>query len=141
MRAEDGKRVKVQFVGRLEDGAVFAERTAEKPLEFTLGEEPIIPGFVEAVRGMKPGQSKTVEVPPEKGFGKYDPDKLIEFGRGKFAKREPISQGMEVAVEDPVGKTHIARIDSFTDQSVKLDLNHPLAGQPLKFEIRLQDVV
>jgi len=141
MRAENGKRVKVQFVGRLEDGAVFAEGTAEKPLEFTLGVGAIIPGFVEAVRGMTPGQRKTVEVPPEKGFGNYDPNMLIDFRRDKFAQREPISQGMEVTVEDPVGNSHTGRVDSFTDQSVKLDLNHPLAGQPLKFEIRLQEVV
>jgi len=141
MRAEDGKRVKVQFVGRLEDGTVFGQGTAEKPLEFTLGEEAIIPGFVEAVRGMEPGQSKTVEVPPEKAFGKYDPDKLIQFKRGRFAKREPISEGMEVPVKDSAGNEHIGRIDSFTDESVKLDLNHPLAGRPLKFEIRLQEIV
>jgi len=141
MRAENGKRVKVQFVGRLEDGTVFGEGTAEKPLEFTLGKEAVIPGFAEAVRGMEPGQSKTVELPPEKGFGKYDPDKLILFKRRQFATREPISQGMEVPVKDTAGNEHLGRVDSFTDESVKLDLNHPLAGRPLKFEICLQEVV
>ena len=140
MRAESGKRVKVQFVGQLEDGTVFIQTPSEKPLEFTLGNEGIIPGFTEALYGMEPGQSKSVQVPPEKGFGKYDPDKLINVKRNQFATREPISSGMEVVVEDVAGQKFTGRVDSYTDESVTLDMNHPLAGQPLKFDIRVQEV-
>jgi len=140
MKVVNGNRVKVQFVGRLDDGTIFGECTVEKPLEFTLGEEAIIPGFVEAVQGMEPGQSKSVQVPPEKGFGVYDPDKKIAFKRERFTQREPISQGMEVAVKDTAGNEHLGRVDSVTDESVKLDMNHPLAGQQLKFDIRLLEV-
>lgn len=140
MRAENGNRVKVQFVGRLDNGTVFGETSAEKPLEFTLGQDEVIPGFVEAVRGMEPGQSKTVQVPPEKGFGQYDPEKLIQFNRGHFAKREPIIQGMEVVLKDKAGREHVGRVGSFSDESVTLDLNHPLAGQKLQFDIHLQAV-
>ena len=140
MRAENGNRVKVQFVGRLGDGTVFGEAPAEKPLEFTLGKDGIIPGFVEAVQGMEPGQKKPVQVPPEKGFGEYSSDRLLQFQRSQFAKREPLSEGMELVVEDTTGREYAGRIDSFTDESVTLDMNHPLAGQPLEFEIRLQEV-
>jgi len=89
---------------------------------------------------MEPGQSKTVQVPPEKGFGQYDPKKLIQFNRRQFAGREPLSQGMEVLVKDTAGNDHVGRVESFTKESVKLDLNHPLAGQRLEFKIRLQEV-
>jgi peptidylprolyl isomerase len=140
MRAENGKRVKVQFTGRLEDGTVFLETTAEKPLEFTLGQEGIISGFVEAVNGMEPGQEKTVHVSPEKGFGKYDVDKLVSFKRGEFAESDPIKRGAEVLVKDVNGREYAGRIDSFTDESITLDMNHPLAGKELEFDIRLQEV-
>ena len=140
MKAENGKRVKVQFVGRLEDGKVFSKTPEEKPLEFTLGKDNLIPGFVDAVRGMETGQSKTVQVPPEKGFGTFDPDKLVQFHRRKFSANEPITSGMEVMVEDTGGAEHVGRVDSFTDEYVTLDLNHPLAGQGLKFDIQLQEV-
>ena len=140
MRAENGNRVKVQFVGKLEDGSIFGRAPEEKPLEFTLGRDNIIPGFVEAVRGMEPGQSKKIQVPAEKGFGKYDPEKLVRFSRERFTQREPISQGMEVVVKDNSGREHMGRVDSYTDESVTLDMNHPLAGQELQFEIRLQAV-
>ena len=140
MRAGNGHRVKVQFIGKLENGTVFSESPAEKPLEFTLGKEEIIPGFVEAVQGMEVGQKKTVQLPPDKAFGDYDPDKLVRFKRGQFATREPIVQGMEVAVKDVTGREFIGRVESFSDESVTLDMNHPLAGKRLEFEIRLQEV-
>ena len=140
MKAEKGKRVKVQFVGRLDDGTVFGESPATKPLEFVLGKEPLIPGFVEAVMGMEPGEAKHVEVEPEDGFGQYDPDKLINFKRETLAKNEPIIAGMKIAVEDTAGHQFTGRVDSFTDQSVTLDLNHPLAGEHLKFDIQVQAV-
>lgn len=140
MKAENGNKVKVQFVGRLEDGTVFGESPAGKPLEFTLGKDQIIPGFVEAVRGMEPGEEKRVEVDPEDGFGQYDPHKLINLKREMLAKNEPIEAGMKIAVEDTAGHQFVGRVNSFSDQSVTLDLNHPLAGERLKFEIQLQAV-
>jgi peptidylprolyl isomerase len=140
MRAENGNRVKVQFVGRLEDGTVFGESPLEKPLEFTLGKDQIIPGFVEAVRGMEPGQKKTVQVEPEDGFGTYDPEKLIQFQRSQFAKREPISRGMKIEVKDATGHQFVGQVNTITESSVTLDLNHPLAGQKLEFDIQLQEV-
>ena len=140
MKAEQGKRVKVQFVGRLEDGTVFGESPAEKPLEFTVGKDQLIPGFVQAVCGMEPGQKKSVQVEPEDGFGTYDPGKLLNLKREQLAKREPIQAGMKIALEDTAGHQFVGRVDSFTDQSVTLDLNHPLAGERLQFEIQLQAV-
>lgn len=140
MRAENGKQVKVQFVGRLGDGTVFGEAPADRPLQFTLGREKIIPGFAEAVQGMEPGEGKTVQVPPEKGFGNYDPDKLISFKREQFKDAASLKQGAEVVVKDNTGQEFVGRVDSFTNEAVTLDMNHPLAGQQLNFEIRLQEV-
>jgi peptidylprolyl isomerase len=140
MRAENGKRVKVQFVGKLEDGTVFGESPATKPLEFTLGKEHLIPGFVEAVVGMEPGEKKTVQVQPEDGFGTYDPEKLIQFQRTQFAAREPIARGMKIEVKDTAGHEFVGHVNSVTDKAVTLDLNHPLAGQKLEFDIQLQEV-
>ena len=77
----------------------------------------------------------------EEAFGTCDPKKLLHFNRSKFAKSEPISQGMTVGLEDATGKEFVGRVDSFTDTDVTLDLNHPLAGQRLKFDIQLQEVI
>lgn len=140
MKVENGKKVKVQFVGRLEDGTVFGESPVEKPLEFTVGKDQLIPGFVQAVCGMEPGEKKSVQVEPEDGFGSYDPGKLVNFKREQLARNEPITAGMEIALEDVAGHQFVGRVSSFTDQAVTLDLNHPLAGERLKFDIQLQEV-
>ena len=140
MRAENGKHVKVQFVGRLEDGTVFGESSLEKPLEFTLGKEQLIPGFVEAVVGMEPGEKKSVKVPPEDGFGDYDPQKKVEFERSRFSQMEPLSTGMKVGLADANGKEFVGRVETCNDLTVTVDLNHPLAGQPLQFDIQVQEV-
>ena len=140
MRAEKGKRVKVQFVGRLEDGTVFSEAPAEKPLDFVLGNEGVIPGFVEALCGMEPGEKKTVHVEPDQGFGQHDPEKLVNLKRSQLAGREPLTPGTKLVVQDAAGREHVGRVNSLTDESVTLDMNHPLAGKPLEFEISLQEV-
>jgi len=140
MQAKDGKKVKVQFIGRLDDGRVFSQTTADHPLEFTLGQTNLIAGFVEAIRGMEAGERKSVEVPAGNAFGEYDPGKLMSFKRTQFAKREPVKAGMEVPLEDVNGQKFTARVDSFSEESVTLDLNHPLAGKALKFDIELQEV-
>lgn len=140
MKAQNGNRVKVQFVGRLEDGTVFGESAPERPLEFTLGQDHLIAGFEEALQGMEPGQEKNFEVPPEKGFGSYDPRKKLDFERNRFAEIEPLKTGMKVDLQDSNGREVIARVESISPNSVTLDLNHPLAGQPLKFSVLLQEV-
>ena len=141
MAAENGNRVKVQFVGKLKDGTVFGKSAPERPLEFTLGKDGLIQGFDEAVCGMEPGQEKTIEIPPEKGFGQYDPEKLLQLDRGRLAEREPLSTGMKVGVKDAQGNEFVGRVNVLTNSSVTLDLNHPLAGQSLQFDIRLQEIV
>ena len=140
MRAENGKRVKVQFVGRLDDGTIFGETSAQKPLEFTLGQEQIIPGFEKAVDGMEPGQKKTVQLTPELAFGNYDRERVIRFKRSQFTQSEPISPGMKMKVEDTTGREFVGSVEALTDTSVTLDLNHPLAGKKLQFDIQVQEV-
>ena len=80
-------------------------------------------------------------VPPEKGFGEYDPGKKLNFERDRFAQIEPLKTGMKVDLQDSTGREVIGRIDSISPSGVILDLNHPLAGQALKFSILLQEVV
>ena len=67
--ANDGEVVRVHYTGTLEDGTVFDTSREQEPLEFTLGEGEIIPGFEEAVKGMQVGQVKTVTIPPDKAYG------------------------------------------------------------------------
>jgi peptidylprolyl isomerase len=139
-QAKPGNRVKVEFVGTLPDGTVFGQATASKPLEFTLGKGEIISGFEEAVVGMKPGQAKTTDIPAEKAFGPKDEKKTVAIGRDRFPADFEPEVGKKIGVRQPGGDTIPATVQEITDDAVQVDLNHPLAGQPLRFDIRLLEV-
>ena len=68
-QAKHGDTVKVHYRGKLHNGSVFDASFGREPLEFTIGEGEVIPGLEDAVLGMHPGDSKTTELPAEKGFG------------------------------------------------------------------------
>jgi peptidylprolyl isomerase len=140
IQARPGHRVKVEFVGTLPDGTVFGQATASQPLEFTLGQGEIISGFEEAVVGMKPGQAITTTIPAEKAFGSRDGNKTVAIRRDRFPEDFEPEVGRKVGVRDPGGNTIPATVQEIGDESIVVDLNHPLAGQNLHFDIRLIDV-
>lgn len=138
--AKPGNRVKVEFVGKLPDGTVFGQATATQPLEFTLGKGEIISGFEEAVVGMKPGQAVTTDIPAEKAFGPKDEKKTVAIGRDRFPTDFEPEIGKKIGVRQPGGDTVPATVQEITEDAVRVDLNHPLAGQNLHFDIRLLEV-
>lgn len=140
MRAEKGNKVKVTYVGHLEDGTVFAEAPANAPFEFVLGQGDIIQGFEEAVEGMAPGEEKTVQVPAERAFGPREEARVIPIRRDQFPTETELVVGARVLVTDPSGTRFPARVEAFDDTTVTLDLNHPLAGRALEFRLQLLEV-
>jgi peptidylprolyl isomerase len=139
-QARPGSRVKVEFVGTLPDGTVFGQATATQPLEFTLGKGEIIAGFEEAVVGMEPGQAKTADIPAEKAFGLKDEKKSVAIARDRFPAEVEPEVGKKIGVRQPGGDPIPATVQEVTDRAVRVDLNHPLAGQDLHFDIRLIEV-
>ena len=84
--AKQGDTVRIHYRGKLQDGSVFDETFDLEPLRFTIGGGEVISGFEEAVVGMKPGDSKTTELPVEKAFGPYLEERVIEVPKNKFAR-------------------------------------------------------
>lgn len=145
MNHETGKTrdtVRVHYRGRLQDGSVFDETFDGQPLRFTIGEGQVIPGFEEAVVGMKPGDSKTTELPVEKAFGPYLEERVIEVPKNKFARwdQQP-TVGERVPIPQPDGPAIDVIVTEVTESKVTVDFNHPFAGQDLTIDIKLLDIV
>jgi FKBP-type peptidyl-prolyl cis-trans isomerase 2 len=140
-QAKHGDTVRVHYLGKLRDGSVFDASFDRDPLQFTIGEGQVIPGFEEAVVGMNPGQSKMTELPVEKGFGPYRDDLVVVVARDKFARwdAEP-TEGERVPIPQPDGTPVEVTVAEVTDSEVTVDFNHPLAGEDLSFEIKLVDI-
>ena len=138
--AKKGDTVKVHYTGKLEDGTIFDSSKDRDPLEFTLGQAQIIPGFEDAVLGMKPGQSKTVTIPVDKAYGPPRPDLIQTVDKSKLNGAEGLQVGQRVRVTQPNGQPLSVLVTAITDKTVTLDVNHPLAGKNLVFELKLVEI-
>ena len=128
--------VRIHYTGRLDDGTVFDTSEDRYPLEFTLGDGAVIPGFEKAVAGMTIGETKTVTIPPEEAYGVRHPD------WPKAVKKEMLPPGLTptvgsfLQVQQPDESVITVIIAHVGDDEVTLD-NHPLAGQSLLFDVEL----
>jgi FKBP-type peptidyl-prolyl cis-trans isomerase 2 len=140
--AKHGDTVKIHYRGRLYDKSEFDASFDREPLEFTIGEGEVISGLEDAVLGMNPGDSKTTDVPVEKGFGPHREDLVGEVAKSKFAhwEREP-TVGERVPISQPDGTPIDVTVTAVSETKVTVDANHPLAGEELILDIELIDIV
>lgn len=138
--AEDGDRVKVHYTGTLDDGTVFDSSRERDPLEFELGAEEVIPGFEQAVRGLEVGESVEVRLPPEEAYGPRNDELMVDVARGDLPEGlDPeVGQTLEVRTDDD--EPMAAWVAEVGEEAIKVDLNHPLAGRELHFEVELVDL-
>ncbi|MCH8896873.1 MAG: peptidylprolyl isomerase [Chloroflexi bacterium] len=137
VQAKKGDKVKVLYTGKLEDGSVFDSSGGDSPLEFTLGQGQVIPGFDQGVLGMEPGESKVLNIPVDQAYGPHNPDAVFEIDRSELPPDIPLEVGLRMQGNQPGGRVAEITIVEFDDAKVKMDSNHPLAGQALTFDIQL----
>lgn len=140
-QAKSGDTVKVHYKGTLPDGTIFDSSEGRDPLEFKIGEGNLIPGVEEAVIGMKPEEVRTATVPPEKGYGDYKEEMVVDVEKTQFPENIDPTVGQQLELKQPDGQTVVVTVTDIADDTVKLDANHPLAGKDLIFELQLVDIV
>ena len=140
-QAKHGDTVKVHYTGKLEDGTVFDTSINRDPLQFTIGEGQIIPGFEQAVVGMNPGESKTTKVPADKAYGSHHKEEVLVVDRNQFPVDLKPEIGQKLQIRRTDGQTIVVTVTDVSESSVTLDANHPLAGKDLTFDIQLVELV
>ncbi|MFP4111776.1 MAG: peptidylprolyl isomerase [Candidatus Woesearchaeota archaeon] len=141
MAVKKGDKIKVEYTGKLEDGTVFdSSEKHGKPLEFTVGEGKLIKGFDEAVVGMEKDQQKQVKIAPENAYGQKNPQLMSKIPKDQFPADKTPQNGMVVVLSTPEGKQVPAVIAEVGENDVTVDLNHPLAGKTLVFEIKVVEI-
>ncbi len=147
-QAKKGDRVKVHYTGRLSDGEVFDSSECKEddcgctsgPLEFTIGEGEVIPGFEDAIIGMNPGESKTVVIPVDQAYGERMEEMVAEVERSALPPTITPELGQQLEVEQEGGQVFQVVITNVTDTMVTIDANHPLAGRDLTFDLKLMEI-
>jgi peptidylprolyl isomerase/FKBP-type peptidyl-prolyl cis-trans isomerase SlpA len=140
VEAKMGDTVQVHFTGMLEAGSVFARSKKEQPFQFCIGEQTVPRGFENAVIGMKPGETKTITIPPEEGYGHRHEELITSVDRNLFSEDVTPAIGKQLRMKVHGGNDVTATITDVTPESVTVDANHPLAGRTLSFSILLVDI-
>jgi FKBP-type peptidyl-prolyl cis-trans isomerase 2 len=140
MSIKKGQTVRVHYTGKFVDGVTFDSSEGKEPLEFTVGQGQVIPGFDEGVVGMSAGEKKTIEIEPENAYGPVDENARIELPRDQLPQDIEPKEGMRLTMQAPNGQVFYPLIKEVKEDSIILDLNHPLAGKKLIFDVEIIEV-
>jgi FKBP-type peptidyl-prolyl cis-trans isomerase 2 len=136
-----GNSVSVFYTGMFTNGTVFDSNVNGTPITFNVGSRQVIPGFEDAIVGMKAGQTKTVDIPVDQAYGPYKPEYIHVINRtGSLATME-LTEGAMLTYRNPATNTmSMVKILNVTPDTVTVDGNSPLAGESLTFTIQLVSV-
>lgn len=141
VKAKIGDKVKVHFTGTMVDGTVFGSTMDEEPFEFTIGDKNMLPGFENAVIDMQAGEKKKITLPPEEAYGPHKKELVHIMERLGFPPEINLEIGKRLRVRTKEGKHVVVTIKDFTEDSIVLDENDPLAGKTLTFKIELVKII
>ena len=134
---EVGNNVKVHYVGTLEDGTEFDNSHVRgEPMDVEVGAPGLLKAFDEAMVGMTEGQTKTITLTAEEGYGVHQPDAIQTVPKEAFGEEFEFEVGSTVQGNGPYGP-FLATIQQLEESEVVLDMNHPLAGKTLNFQIEM----
>jgi peptidylprolyl isomerase len=134
----NGDSVSVYYTGKFSNGSVFDSNVNKSPMIVTIGAQKVIKGFENALIGMKAGETKTVTIPVEMAYGPYRPDYVQTFNRsGTPLANMTLVPGKTLSYQTKTGEVGTVTILKVTQDTVTVDGNSPLAGQPLTFTIKL----
>lgn len=139
-QAKTGDTVKVHYTGKLDDGTVFDSSVDREPLQFTIGQGQLIPDFEQAVIGMNPDESKTVQIPADKAYGPHREDMVIKVERSNLPADLDPKVDQKLQMRHPDGQATVVTVTEVNDADITLDGNHPLAGKDLTFDIQLTEI-
>ncbi len=139
-KVENGMFVSVDYKGSLQNGEVFDTSQGRQPLEIQMGAGHLIKGFEKELLGMTVNEKKVFTIEPEEAYGQRDEKLTQSFPRSDVPPELNPREGMTVGVKTPEGHQVPARITHVDDEKLTLDLNHPLAGETLTFEIEVKGI-
>ena len=140
-QAQAGDTVRIHYTGTLDDGSQFDSSSGRDPIEFTLGNQSVIPGFEAGVTGMQAGEQKTIHIPAEEAYGQRNENLVEEVPLQQFPEDLQLQVGMQLQAQSPNGESFNVVVTALSESAATLDGNHPLAGEALNFELELVEIL
>lgn len=138
LRVADNVVVGIDYKLHLDDGELVDHSDTDAPLEYLHGHGNIIPGLEQALNGLQLGEEKDVSITPENGYGDYDEEAHQQVPISAFPDDFKLEPGMEIHMQDSeTGQVLQAYVVEVRPEGALLDLNHPLAGETLNFQVKI----
>lgn len=133
--------VKVHYTGKLTDGQVFDSSVERgEPIEFTMGEGQLIPGFEKGLIDMEVNEKKTINIPKEEAYGEPREELIQEVPKSQLPEEIKPEVGMGLVSKSPDGQEMNLVVKEVKDESIVVDGNHPLAGKDLVFDLEVVEI-
>ncbi len=137
---ENAKFVQIEYTGTFDNGEIFDTNVGMDPLEFQVGSGSIISGLENGLIGMNLSEEKDITVVPEDGYGDYNEEFVLTVPLSEMRANFEPEPGMVISIQMENGNLIPARVTDISDDNVILDLNHPLAGKTLHFNVKIIDI-
>ena len=136
----ENTRVTLNFALSLEDGSMVDSNLEQAAVTFSVGDGSLLPGFERALFGLKAGDEAEFTISPEQGFGQPNEHNIQVVKRDQFEPDITLEVGMMFSFADAAGGELPGVVDSFDEDTVRVNFNHPLAGRTLRFEVKIDRV-
>ena len=136
---KDGMLVSLEYTLKGTDGKLIESNKGKEPLKYIHGTKMMIPGLEKELAGMKVGGEKNVTVKPEDAYGLVNPQAYRELPMEQIPANG-LKVGAILATKSPEGNIIPMRVHQIKEKSVVVDLNHPMAGRTLVFNIKVVDI-
>ncbi|MBD0823967.1 FKBP-type peptidyl-prolyl cis-trans isomerase [Aestuariibaculum marinum] len=139
-QVKENDTVRVHYTGKLSNGQIFDTSAEREPLEATLGQGLLIPGFEKAIIDMEVNEKKTVTIPKEEAYGDIQQELFHKVDNTQLPAEVKPEVGMGLVSKSEDGREHQFRVAQVNEDHIIVDGNHPLAGQDLTFELELIEI-
>jgi FKBP-type peptidyl-prolyl cis-trans isomerase 2 len=136
-QVKENNTVKVNYTGKLSDGQVFDSSEGKEPLEFTLGQGQLIPGFEKGLIDMKLNEKRTITIAKEEAYGEVNNDLIQEVKKTALPQDMTPEVGMGLVSKSQDGQETNLLVVEVKDETIVIDGNHPLAGKDLIFDLEV----
>ena len=140
MQIGKGKVVSMDYTLTGPAGNVLDSSQGREPLVYIQGAGNIIPGLEQELEGKSVGDTLNVTIPAAQAYGERDDQMVQAVPREMFKGVPNIRAGMQLQAQASNGASRVVTITKVEDEQVTVDANHPLAGMPLTFDIKVVEV-
>jgi len=139
MKVEKDKVASIHYTLKSDKDEVLDSSEGKSPLSYIHGSGQLIPGLEKELEGKEVGAELTIVVPPADAYGEYNEEQVFVVGKDGFQGEEELTVGLQIQVDTGQGQA-VGVVTKIEGDNVTLDLNHPLAGANLHFDVKIEDI-